>query len=47
MLRKDSPGPDTHMSRYLEDIEALYQLGEKAPLPERLLKQISDSKKKE
>ena len=47
MLRKDSPGPDTHMSRYLEDIEALYQLGEKASLPERLLKQISDSKKKE
>ena len=46
MLRRDSPGPETHMSRYLEDIEALYQLGENDPLPERLLKQLPDSKKK-
>lgn len=44
LLRKDDPGPDTHMSRYLEDIEALYQLDEKAPLPESLRKQIPPRK---
>ena len=40
VLRRDDKGPDTPMSRYLEDIEALYQLGEKEALPERLRKQI-------
>lgn len=36
MLRKESPGPETRMSRYLDDIEALYSLKEGEPLPERL-----------
>lgn len=36
ILRKDAPGPDTHMSRYLDDIEALHSLKEGEPLPERL-----------
>lgn len=46
LLRQEDNGPDTHMSRYLEDIEALYGLDEKAPLPERLRKQIPPRKKK-
>lgn len=45
VLRREDNGPETHMSRYLEDIEALYQLGEKEPLPERLRKQIPPRKK--
>lgn len=45
VLRRDDNGPATHMSRYLEDIEALYQLAEKAPLPEPLRKQIPERKK--
>lgn len=36
MLRKEAPGPNTRMSRYLDDIEALYSLKEGEPLPERL-----------
>lgn len=36
MLRREKPGPDTPVSRYLDDIEALYTLGEGEPLPERL-----------
>ncbi len=45
VLRRDDNGPETHMSRYLEDIEALYQLGEKEELPESLRKQIPERKK--
>lgn len=40
MLRADTPGPQTAMSRYLEDIEILYSLGEKEDLPERIRSQI-------
>lgn len=36
MLRKESPGPATHISRYLDDIEALNSLKEGEELPERL-----------
>lgn len=46
ILRKEQPGPDTHMSRYLEDVEALFCLEPGKPLPERLQKQISDRKQK-
>ena len=46
ILRKEQPGPDTHMSRYLEDVEALLCLEPGKPLPERLQKQISDRKQK-
>jgi len=45
VLRREDNGPDTHMSRYLEDIEVLFQLGEKEALPERLRKQIPERKK--
>lgn len=47
VLRREDNGPETHMSRYLEDIEALYQLGEKEALPERLRQQIPPRKKPE
>ncbi len=46
MLRQESPGPDTAMSRYLDDIEALYQLEEGSPLPESLRRQIPPRKSK-
>ena len=46
MLRRDDPGPDTHMSRYLDDIEALYQLKEGSPLPESLRTQARENRKK-
>ena len=36
MLRSESPGPDTAMSRYLDDIEALYNQKEGTPLPASL-----------
>ena len=36
MLRQESPGPDTPMSRYLDDIEALHELKEGEPLPARM-----------
>lgn len=36
LLRKESPGPNTHISRYLDDIEALNSLKEGEELPERL-----------
>lgn len=36
LLREDSPGPDTHISRYLDDIEALHSIKEGDELPERL-----------
>ncbi|MBR1982589.1 MAG: hypothetical protein IKA23_07550 [Akkermansia sp.] len=44
MLRQDSPGPDTQMSRYLDDIEALYQQDEGAPLPESLRRQARQNR---
>lgn len=39
-LRKGDLQPDTQMSRYLDDIEALYRQEPNSPLPERLLKQL-------
>lgn len=36
LLRRDRPGPATPLSRYLDDIEALYTQGEHDPLPPRL-----------
>lgn len=36
ILRKETPGPDTPISRYLDDIEALNSLKEGEDLPERL-----------
>ena len=46
ILRKEQPGPNTHMSRYLEDVESLYCLEEGSPLPERIRKQIKKRKPK-
>lgn len=40
MLRREAPGPDTPMGRYLDDIESLYKQGADAPLPEHLLLDI-------
>lgn len=37
LLRREAPGPDTAMSRYLDDIEALYKQEADAPLPDSLL----------
>ena len=45
MLRRDDPGPDTPMSRYLDDIEALYQQEEGTPLPRHLRRQAHDNHK--
>ena len=36
LLRREAPGPDTPVSRYLDDIEALYKQGADAPLPDAL-----------
>lgn len=36
LLRREHPGPETPMSRYLDDIELLYGLKEGEPLPEQL-----------
>ena len=36
LLRSEAPGPDTAMSRYLDDIEALYNQKEGTPLPASL-----------
>ncbi len=47
MLRSDSPGPDTAMSRYLDDIEALYTQKEGAPLPQSLRRQAQQNRKKQ
>ncbi len=46
MLRRDHPGPDTAMSRYLDDIEALYNQKEGTPLPESM-RQAARQKRKE
>ncbi len=40
LLRRESIGAPTPMSRYLEDIEALYTQKEGEPLPSRLQKQL-------
>lgn len=36
LLRQDAPAPPTAISRYLDDIERLYNLEEGAPLPEEM-----------
>lgn len=36
VLREETPGPDTHISRYLDDIETLHSLKEGDALPPRL-----------
>lgn len=46
LLRRESPGPDTHLSRYLRDIEELYGLAEGQALPERLRQQAREAAKK-
>lgn len=45
-LRKESPGPDTHMSRYLRDIEELHTLSAGKDMPERLRRQAKEAAKK-
>jgi hypothetical protein len=40
LLRRETPGPNTHMSRYLHDIETLYGLKSGQELPESLLEQV-------
>ena len=45
ILRNDSPGPDTPMSRYLDDIELLHSLDPGDPLPDSLLPKKSTKKK--
>lgn len=44
-LRKGDNQPDTQMTRYLDDIEALYRQEPNSPLPERLLKQLKPEEK--
>ena len=45
LLRQEHPGPDTAMSRYLDDIEALYGQQEGAPLPDSLRKTARQNRK--
>ena len=45
MLRREDPGPDTPMSRYLDDIEALYLQEEGTPLPRSLRDRIPGKQK--
>ena len=45
LLRREPPGPDTAMSRYLDDIEALYGQKEGAPLPDSLRKAARQNRK--
>lgn len=40
LLRRDDQSADTPVSRYLDDIEALYKQGADAPLPDTLLLQV-------
>ncbi len=40
ILRRESPGPDTHISRYLSDIETLHSLQSGDALPESLLQRM-------
>lgn len=44
LLRQDIPGPETPMSRYLDDIEALYTQKEGAPLPPSLRRQAQENR---
>ena len=44
LLRKEAPGPATHMSRYLDDIETLHSLKEGEPLPSRMKAQTPPKK---
>lgn len=44
LLRQESPGPDTAMSRYLDDIEALYTQKEGTPLPRALREQARQNR---
>lgn len=44
MLRRESPGPDTPISRYLQDIEELCNLKSGEELPERLRRQITPTR---
>lgn len=46
-LRKETPGPKTQISQYLEDIETLYSLGEEEELPSRMKLQTRSSDKQE
>ena len=46
LLRRESPGPSTPISRYLDDIEALHTLKEGEALPERLRTPGSTRRKK-
>ena len=45
LLRRHNPGPDTPMSRYLDDIEALYTQAEGAPLPRSLREQARQNRR--
>ncbi|MDO5471518.1 MAG: hypothetical protein Q4F38_09485 [Akkermansia sp.] len=45
ILRREKPGPDTHISRYLEDIETLFGLKSGEDLPEHLRKQAREARK--
>lgn len=46
MLRQEKPGPDTHMSRYLQDIEILYGLKSGDELPNSLMQQVRKARDK-
>jgi len=45
MLRREKPGADTHMSRYLRDIEELYTLPSGQNLPENLMQAVHAARK--
>lgn len=45
LLRRDTAGPDTPMSRYLDDIEALYTQAEGSALPRSLRDQARQNRK--
>lgn len=45
MLRREKPGADTHMSRYLRDIEELYTLPSGQNLPENLMQAVRAARK--
>lgn len=46
LLRREKPGPDTHMSRYLRDIEELYTLPSGQALPEEMMRAVRNARKK-
>ena len=45
LLRREKPGPDTHMSRYLRDIEELYTLPSGQALPEEMMRAVRNARK--